>query len=471
MFEIKTKSKMKRDQHSLYGYSLIGLSGLLLPSLLSCGSKTPVSAEIKKPNIVIILADDLGWNDIGYHNPGVKTPFIDKLASEGVEFNQFYVCSVSSPTRASLLTGRYPSRYGILAPLADAAGLPAGTVTIAGLLKQNGYDTGISGKWHLGTVPEGRPLNYGFNSSYGYLRGQIDPYTHLYKDMSRTWHRNDVLTDEEGHATDLITNEAIRFIDKPRDKGTPFFIYVAYSVPHYPLDEPEEWTGIYKETVSNESRRNNVASISHMDNAVGKILETLKKNGMEENTLVMFFSDNGGQKSWSSKTEYNGKFKPHDVLGDNRPLRGWKGSLYDGALRVPAAMIWPGKLKHMKVEEALNVTDIYPTLADLAGANISDELKIEGLSFWPLLNGKSISKERSMYWKMNNGMALRKGEWKLIHNGKTIEKGSDELYNIQADPYETKDVSEENHDIVSKLKDEMLYNLSLDLTGEVIPAK
>jgi arylsulfatase B len=455
--------KRSNYQNNLFGYSALGLSGILLPSVISCSPKKSADAENTKPNIVLIIADDLGWNDVGYHGSDTKTPTLDRLAGEGIEFDRYYVCSVSSPTRAALLTGKYPSRYGILSPLGDEPGLPKGTLTIAGLLRQNGYDTGISGKWHLGAAPEGRPLNYGFNSSYGYFRGQIDPASHLYKDGSRTWHRSDVLIDEEGHATDLITEEAIRFINKPRDRSDPFFLYVAYSVPHYPLEEPAEWTNMYKQTISNESRRNNAASVTHMDNSIGKILAALKQRNIEANTIVMFQSDNGGQRSWSSKTEYNGKFKPHDVLGDNRPLRDWKTSLYDGALRVPALLLWPGKLKHRKVEQAVNVTDLFPTLASIAGAKVPEDLKLDGINIWPLIKGESASEDRVMYWKLNNGStALKKGEWKLIHKGKNIEEGTDELYNIILDPYETKDMAKDNIDKVAELKKEIQNNLLLD---------
>jgi arylsulfatase B len=463
--------KISNYRHRVLEISALGFSAVLLPSLLSCNSKQAARANNTKPNFVIILADDLGWHDVSYHGSEIITPNIDRLARSGVEFNKFYVCSVSSPTRASLLTGRFPSRYGILTPLGDEPGLPAGTVTIAGLLQKNGYDTEISGKWHLGAVPEGRPMHYGFSSSYGSLRGQIDPYTHLYKNGDKTWHRNDMLIDEEGHATDLITKEAIRFIGKPREKGNLFFLYVAYTVPHTPLAEPKEYTDFFEQTISSESRRDFAASVRHMDTSIGLILEAIKKTGYEENTVVMFFSDNGGQKNWSSKTEYGGKFKPNDVLGDNLPLRDWKGSLYDGALRVPAVMVWPGKLEHMKIEEPVNVTDIYPTLAYLAGAKISDELNIEGISFWPIIKGESSPKDRILYWKSNNGTALQKGGWKLIHKGKKIEEGTNELYNIQLDPYETKDVSVENMEKVNELKEEIQRNLSLDSQREIPSAK
>jgi len=444
----------------------------MIPSAITLSCKqNKKSIENKRPNFVVILADDLGWNDVGYHGSEITTLNIDRLASQGIEFNRFYVCSVSSPTRASLLTGRFPSRYGILAPLADDAGLPAGTVTIAELLRQNGYDTGISGKWHLGAVPEARPMHYGFSSSYGSLRGQIDPYTHLYKNGAKTWQRNDVLIDEEGHATDLIAKEAVRFISKPRKNGEPFFLYVAFTVPHYPLQEPKEYIDAFQNIISNKSRRDYAASVKHMDTSIGLILAAIKKAGIEKNTVVMFLSDNGGQQNWHPKTEYGGKFKGNDVLGDNKPLRGWKGSLYEGALRVPAILIWPGKLKYMKIEESVNVTDIYPTLAYLAGAKIPAEFNIEGINFWPLINGNASPKDRSLYWKSNNGAALQKDGWKLIHNGSKFEDGTDELYNIKLDPYETKDIAKDNPDKVQELRKEMQYNLSLDLHKEVTTAR
>jgi arylsulfatase B len=455
-------------------YSVVGLSTVLLPSILSSGRNEDIRTKNNKPNILIIIADDLGWNDVGYHGSEIRTPVIDKMSRSGIEFNRFYVCSVCSPTRASLLTGRYPSRYGILEPLGKEPGLPAGTTTIAGILRKNGYDTGISGKWHLGSIPQARPLNYGFNSSYGYLLGQIDPFTHLYKNGSKNWHRNDSLIDEAGHSTDLITEEAIRFINKPRTKDSPFFLYVAYSVPHYPLEEEKKWTDIYIKSIANESRRKNAAAVTHMDHEVGRILGTLKKNGLEKNTIVMFLSDNGAQKDWVPASinynnkisiEYDGKFKIHDVLGDNRPLRDWKTTLYDGALRVPAVLIWPGKIKHRKVDETLNVTDIFPTLAYLANVEITSDLNIEGFNFWPAVEGMTMPDNRIMYWRLNNGTALKKGDWKLYHKGRTLKEGSDELYNIRLDPYENQEISANNQAKVLELKKAILDNMSRALVS------
>lgn len=326
---------------------LLSISSILIPTTLISGNEQKPKDRVKHecPNFIIIIADDLGWADVGYHGSEIKTPTLDKLVKTGLEFDQFYACSVSSPTRASLLTGRYPSRFGILAPLGDDSGLPAETVTLAELLRQKGYDTKISGKWHLGATSEGRPRRYGFNESYGSLRGQIDPYTHLYKNGDITWHRNDTLINEEGHATDLITNEAVKFIYKKRGNDVPFFLYISYTVPHSPLEEPQEWIKMYEQTIKSPSRLNFAASVSHMDHSIDQILNSLEKAGVRDNTILMFLSDNGGQESWSSETEYGGKFKAHDVLGNNKPLRDWKGSLYEGALRVSGISCLAGENK------------------------------------------------------------------------------------------------------------------------------
>ena len=435
----------------------------LIVFLFSCKTKKDKSGKLKGPNVVIIVADDLGWHDVGYHGSEIKTPAIDRLVDEGIELDRFYVQSVCSPTRASLLTGKPPGRYGILSPLGDEPAFPPETITLAEVLKEKGYETAISGKWHLGTVPEARPLNFGFTSSYGYLRGQIDPYTHLYKNGNRTWHRNDTLIDETGHATDLITNEAIRVIEDANKKHVPFFLYVAYSVPHYPLEEPEMWVDIYKDAISNESRRIYAAAVTHMDDAINRIMRTLNKEGLDDHTIVLFFSDNGAQKSWHSKTQYNGKFKGNDVLGDNLPLRDWKTSLYDGALRVPAVIRWKGKLPAgKKIEEAINVEDVYPALAWVAGASVPEEAKIEGINFWPVLNGGEMPEERVMYWRMNYGMAVKKGPWKLVHYGKTPAEGRDELYNVENDPEEKNDMAQGNPNILQDLKKELDHQFSMD---------
>ncbi|MBN1348194.1 sulfatase-like hydrolase/transferase, partial [candidate division KSB1 bacterium] len=360
------------DRRQFLRLSALGLAGLNLSAFCtSCGERKHQTSTARQPNILLFVADDAGWNDVGYHNPQIDTPNIDRLALQGVQLDHFYVCPTCSPTRASLLTGRPASRFGILGPIAGRSrlALPLNSPTLAQSLHASGYATAITGKWHLGLRPEVGPNHYGFEHCYGYLHGQIDQYTHEYKNGDRSWHRNGEFIEETGHATDLIADEAIRFIRQNSGKNTPFFLYVPFSVPHYPLQEPEEWTQRYR-TIENESRRLFAASMTHADAAIGRILQALSAEQMEEETLVIFFSDNGGQKDWNPTTEYNMRHGPNDRLGDNTPLCGWKGQLYEGGIRVPAVFYWHGILAPRVLTEVTHVIDIFPTLAALANAPI-----------------------------------------------------------------------------------------------------
>ena len=291
-----------------------------------------------------------------------------------------------------MLTGRPASRFGILGPIAGKSKqvLPIEIPTLAELLRDSGYSTAITGKWHLGLRPENGPHKYGFEYTYGYLHGQIDQYTHRYKFGDRTWHRNNTLIDEEGHATDLITNEAIQYIKNYRDKNKPFFLYVPYSVPHYPIQEEEKWLAIYKDAVRNESRRAFAASVTHMDHAIGQLIETLEDEQLRENTLVIFISDNGAQKDWMNVSDkYGGRHGPNDQLGDNSPLRDWKGSLYEGGIRVPLVFRWKGRIQAGQwCDIPVHAADLFPTLLDLAGYDVNPYIKlggIDGRSFKGLL--------------------------------------------------------------------------------------
>ncbi|MFH1715909.1 MAG: sulfatase-like hydrolase/transferase, partial [Planctomycetota bacterium] len=350
------------------------------------------------------------------------------------------------------------SRYGVLSP-AYGKIFNDDTVTLAMAMRDAGYSTSITGKWHMGSPPEFTPLKYGFDTSYGYFAGQVDPYTHYYKTGARTWHRNDEYLDEEGHATDLITNEAVRVVESDHTK--PFFLYVAYSVPHHPLDEPDEWTGMYEGRFEEISRRWYAASVTHMDQGIGRIIDALERKGLRENTLIVFVSDNGGQKSWSSATEYKGRYadKPHTVLGDNRPLRGWKGDLYEGGIRVPALASWPGVLKPGEVNVPVHIVDWMPTLCSLVGYSPNRNLKWDGRDIWPFVRGEKAKAEpRSMYWKTPNASAVRFGDWKLV----AAKKADDvQLFNLARDPYETEDLADKQPGKVKELKD-LLSSISKD---------
>ena len=417
---------------------LRGLGACATASLLGCAETRIVrGSDKRRPNVLVILPDDLGWSDVGYHDSPIRTPHIDRLARQGLRLEQHYVMPTCTPTRVGLMTGRYPSRFGVTAP-AYGKIFEDDTLTLPAMLRRMAYHTAISGKWHMGSPPEETPRKYGFDESYGYFHGQIDPYTHHYKTGAASWHRNDELLDEQGHATDLITAEAIRVIETPRDK--PFFLYVAYSVPHFPLSEPQHWLDLYPDTEP-ISRRWYAAAVSHMDDGIGRILDALDRTGQRDQTLMLLISDNGGQKSWHSASQYHGRYadKPHTVLGDNRPWRGWKGDVYEGGIRVPAVVHWPGHIAGGRCDTPIHVVDWMPTFAEMTGFEPGIDPQWDGRSVWNACCGHSgAGSERTMYWKTPNARALRQGDWKLILSGNAQKP---QLYHLKKDPYEQADLA------------------------------
>jgi arylsulfatase A-like enzyme len=409
------------------------------------------------PNMLIIVADDLGWADVGYHGSDIMTANLDRLAKEGVKLEQHYVQPMCTPTRVGLLTGRYPSRYGdrAIKPSNEQV-LPFGTVTLASALRSCGYDTGITGKWHLGSKPEWGPLKFGFNRSYGSLAGGVGQYNHLYKKgpYSRTWHRNDQFVDEQGHSTDLISREAVRWIEGSHG---PFFIYVAFTAVHTPVEVPPEWIELYEgkkfydDPAKDESFKRYAAYVTQMDCAIGRMVRALERSGRRDNTLIVFTSDNGSFPSWKPAGRYPGTYKACPVLGSNLPYRGYKAQLYEGGMRVPAFANWPGKLGPRAVESPVHVVDWMPTLMRLAGYEQEEDLQWDGRDIWPLLTGELTTPEpRTLYWKFRGGsFAIREGDWKLIMPGG--DKGA-ELYDLAADPYEREDLAKIHPDRVARLK-------------------
>lgn len=391
----------------------------------------------RKPNIVVIVSDNQGWMDIGYHGSEIRTPTLDRLAEEGIRLNRFYVYPMCSPTRAAFISGRAPSRYGILGAIGMRSRqvLPPGTVTVADTLKAAGYETAITGKWHLGLRPDIGPRNYGFDHSYGFLHGQIDKYTHHYKNGDASWHRNDKLIDEEGHSVDLITAEAVRFIERKRER--PFFLYVPFGAPHPPLQEEARWVKPYEGVIESESRRLYAASVTHMDSAIGEIVDALDRTKQRKNTLLVYFSDNGAIPNWRKQPQhYGGKFPEYPVLGSNGDLRGWIGDLYDGCVRTPAFMNWPGVLKPGILDEVTSALDLHPTLAAVTQGKTEPEMELEGRNIWFGLQGSTPLEPTTLYWKYYNGKktAVLAGDWKLHHDHRT---GEFELFDLRADPNES----------------------------------
>ncbi len=288
----------------------------------------------ERPNIVFFLADDLGWSDVGWHGGEIKTPSLDKLATEGARLEQFYVLPVCSPTRAALMTGRYPIRHGlqlsVVRPWAQY-GLPLDERTLPQALKEAGYRTAIAGKWHLGHFrPEYLPTRRGFDIQYGHYNGAIDYFTHA-RDGGHDWHRNDTESRDKGYSTILLGDEAVRIIEA-QDKNTPLFLYVPFNAPHSPLQVSDEYREHYTQ-IAGKQRQAFAAMVHCLDEQVGRVVDAIEKRSMTSNTLFIFSSDNGGQL---------------DQAGTNGPLRAGKGTLYEGGTRVAAFANWLGEFSPVR---------------------------------------------------------------------------------------------------------------------------
>ncbi|MGV3661722.1 MAG: arylsulfatase B [Prosthecobacter sp.] len=402
------------------------------------------ASAAEKPNILLIVADDLGWSDVGWHGGFGRTPVMDKLVKEGVELDQHYVQPVCTPTRTALMSGRYPGRFGpqAMAP-SNLRAMPLGTVTLASALKSVGYNTHQSGKWHLGARPEWSPNHYGFDTSYGTLTGAADPWTHKYRKGSPyedTWHRDGKLFHEEGNATELVAAEALKHIEA---KKGPWFVYVPFHAVHTPVDAPEEYKKLYEgvtfhaDPKKHESRLRMAAMVAQVDAKIGQFVAALDKTGQRENTLIIFTSDNGGIESLANN--YVGKVPNSPFNSENDPLRGQKNTLYEGGTRVCAFASWPGTLKPQKYSRPMHAVDWFPTIAAVVGYKPDTDLQWDGISQWAGLSGApvNLTADRMIYIAKKGERSLRLGDWKLIQHA----KGAAELYNIAADPYEKRDLA------------------------------
>lgn len=436
---------------------------LLACTLLSCrDGDTSVNTNVTTPNFLVIIADDAGWNDVGYNGSEIQTPNIDFLAKNGVKLDRFYVNPTCSPSRASFLTGRPASRMGIVAPISGRSekSLPDSILTLPSLLQQQGYETALFGKWHLGLQPASGPKKYGFDYSYGFLHGQIDQYTHNYKNGDSSWYKNGVFITETGHATDLIGKETINWLQQYRDTTKSFYIQLAYSAPHFPLQEEEQWLAPYAQQITNTSRRKFAAAMTHMDDNIGKILATLKNQKLLENTVIIFMSDNGAMQNWYPTNQYEGRHGPNDVLGDNSPLKDWKTSNYEGAIRVPALVYWKDKLEARTVANYISVIDVMPTLLKLA--KIEDKPStLEGRNIWPTLTQKDTLNS-IIYVRGHLQESIIEKPWKLVRTRHLNTPTDYELYNIEMDPEESMNILKEHEEVVSRLTSDIENQFTLD---------
>jgi arylsulfatase A-like enzyme len=419
-----------------------------------------------RPNIVFIMADDLGNADLGYRGSEIKTPNIDKLATEGVRLESFYGEPVCTPSRAALMTGRYPMRYGLQTLVifpSHTYGLPTDERTLAQALKDAGYQTDIVGKWHLGHADKKFwPQNRGFDHFYGNLVGEQDYFT---KERGGVidWQRDGTFLKDQGYHTMLVGSEAVRLIDADDGKA-PLFLYVAFLAPHAPYQVPESYADAYKATIHNPVRRAYAGMITAMDEQIGRIVQALTAKGMRDNTLILFSSDNGGATNalfaTGARSEADRKASGGVGLNEKPPasngiLRGGKGSLYEGGVRVPAFANWPGHLTPAVVNEPLHMVDIMPTLLALGGGSGSPDHPMDGKNIWPTLSFGQPSPHEDILINVEAFRgAIRKGSWKLVKIA--LLPGRTELFDLAKDPGETTNVADQHADVVADLEARLL---------------
>ena len=451
------------------------LRALLAVILLSSGLNAA-----PKPDIVFLLIDDLGYADCGFNGgKEIKTPRIDRLAQAGSILENHYVQPVCSPTRSALLTGRYPTRTGVYSIVSPHApwGLPLTERTLAEGLKGAGYSTEIVGKWHLGEFkPDYLPLARGFDHHYGHYFGMLDYYTHE-RGGELDWYRDGQPLKEPGYTTHLLRDEACRIITRqPKEK--PLFLYVPFNGVHGPLQSPAESREPYAKLSAN--RQKLAGLLASIDEAVGRIEDALRQAGRLDNTLIIFSSDNGGPPP-----------------GDNTPLRGFKGSVYEGGVRAAAFACWPGKIPSgQRLREPMHIIDWYPTLLKLAGGSLEQKLPLDGLDVWPMLTQGAPTPHDAILSVSTQGVssaAVRMGPWKLIQSTGIVETVDEEtagkqtkaktakakagkqseslaLYNLATDPSETTNVAASQPALVKQLQARLAQLLKDAVPPGSVPA-
>jgi len=397
------------------------LAGLLLAVI---GSAV---VEARPPNIVVILADDLGRGDLERHGGPVRTPAIDRLARDGVELQRCYAHPVCSPTRAALLTGRLPRRFGIDRPLGRREpGLPAGVPTLPRTLALAGYQTHLVGKWHLGTASP--PLRSGFDHFYGFLGAEIDSFTHLDRRGEIDWQRDGEPLDEPGYAAVLMADEAVRIIEASSG-DRPFYLQLAFNVPHFPILAPAESVAKYAELPSRQATR--CGMIDVLDAGVARVLAALDERGLAANTLVVFLSDNGA-----------------DASGRNLPFRARKATVYEGGIRVPAIVRFPGRLAPgTQSDQPLAVQDLFPTICAAVDLPLPADADCDGVDLWQALETGRVVDRPALVIATADRACLA-GDWKLV----VARDGTEELFYLRTDPGETRDLRQAEPGVAALLR-------------------
>jgi arylsulfatase A-like enzyme len=416
--------------------------------LIAMAFATPAVAQpvqTSRPNVILIITDDVGYGDIAiYGAPDIKTPNIDSLAKNGTRLTDFYAAPNCSPTRAMLISGRYQQRSRIENPLpgprqAQDLGLPATGRTLPQLLKNNGYRTGLVGKWHLGYKPEFSPNAHGFDYFFGFKSGLIDYYQHTDQGGEHDLFENTEATHASGYSTDLFTERSVKFIEQ--NAGQPFFLEVAFNAAHWPFQVPDHPSVapdnarfVQPQEQSTGTRRDYVSIVERADQGVGKILATLERLGLTRNTLVIYTQDNGGE--WLSR---------------NAPLFHRKNTVWEGGIRVPAIFKWPGRIPAGKTSAQVGIImDLTATILAVTNATVPPNARLEGINLMPLLQAGAPRTERTLFWRVTTQArrqrAVRQGDWKLLLDG-----GVPFLFNVATDVGERNDLAKQHTDIVGRL--------------------
>lgn len=451
---------------------------LLMSSLLSLSS---IADE--RPNVIVMVADDLGWADVGFHGGDIDTPSLDSLAEEGMELSRFYTTPICSPTRAALMTGRNPMRlgvaYGVFMPW-DTAGIHPDEYFLSESFLSAGYQTAMVGKWHLGHAQQSyHPNERGFEHFYGHLNSEVGYYPPFASQSGRDFQVNgqaipDDAIGKESYETFLLADEVSRYI-KERDKEKPFFVYMPFIAPHTPLNAPQALQDKYKDintdlpparspdtdntrTISKlllqpSARPMYAAVVDGMDQAIGKVLKSLEEEGIADNTIVMFFSDNGGA--------------AYSVGGDNNaPLRGGKGDAFEGGIRVVSVIRWPERIPSgRKMDQIMTIMDVFPTLAEAAGIKTGNTKTLDGRSLWPsIIEGEEAPRDEFVFFASETpiyghfNLTLFNDEWKLVQvvdQEQITTTVTNHLFKISEDPFEYNNLAGQHPDIVAELSSEM----------------